>query len=182
MKNSFFSKFAKLSLALLFVSCIAFVACKPEPEAPANSKPITSTEISADDTLIGKWADDYSDWNTYDNNYDCQIAVDFIETASYGKQESKIYVLKTTADSGYIYYQFSTDVTGYGPAPDYASFTIEAKGKWGAIAFKDLTANSVKMCDFADPSSEFPTTLEDCIKKYTIESGYFSKMPEWIKL
>ena len=89
MKISFFSKFAKLSLALLFVSCIAFVACKPEPEAPSNSKPITSTEISADDTLIGKWADDYSDWNTYDNNYDCKIALDFIETEAMENKKAR---------------------------------------------------------------------------------------------
>ena len=172
--------FSRLVVIAFVITIFSFIGCKPDSELPAGSTPITPVEISADDAIIGSWADNYSGWNTY-GDYDCQIAINFIETASYGKHESKIYVVRTSSDSGYIYYQFSEDVTGYnGPNP----YTVNAKGKWCAIAFKNLTATTVLMCDVYDPDYNFPASLEECYKKYTIANGYFNSLNtmDWTKL
>ena len=167
MKNI---KFSRLFAAMMVVACLALAGCS-QPEDETKVKEVT---------IYGTWEDDYTGYNTY-GKYDSKITYDYIETASYGKQEGPLYVKMISENAGYIYYQFSTNVTVYGPAPDYETSIVNSKGKWGAVAFKDLTDKSVKMCDFADPSKEFPTTLEECISKYTVEKNYFTYMPEWTK-
>lgn len=157
MKNL---KFSRLFAAVMFVAVLGLTGCKPEPE-------VEFIEVS----IYGTWVDDYEGYNAY-NDYDCKITVDFIETASYGKQTGPVYVTKTSKNSGYIYYQFSEDITGYDET--FQPITINSKGKWCAVAYKDLTANSVKMCDVYDATYNFPSTLDECIEKYTIDGGYFA--------
>ena len=161
MKNI---KFSRLFAAALVVACLALTGCKNQPEEKL-------IEVS----IYGTWVDDYEDYNAY-TDYDCKIAVDYIETASYGKHTGPVYITRTSEDAGYIYYQFSDNVIGY-PAPDYEPVTINnSKGKWCAVAFKNLTKDSVQMSDVFDADYDFPATLEECINKYTINGGYFGEI------
>ena len=158
MKNF---KFSRLFAAVLFVACLVLVGCK-QPDDPTSPKEVT---------IYSTWADNVETYNAY-TGYDCKITADYIETASYGKHNGPIYVAKTSETSGYIYYQFSENVTGYDA--DFNPYTVNSKGKWGAIAFKNLTKDSVQMCDVYDAAYDFPATLEECISKYTIDGGYFA--------
>ena len=173
MKNI---KFSRLFAAMMFVACLVLVGCNFHPK---NNGQNDASPLTADNLILGYWVDDYAGYNTY-GKYDCKIAVDSIETSSYGKQISTIYYRKVTDDSGYLYYKFSEDITGYDAS--WNPIPVSAKGKWGAVAFKNLTATSVMMCDFADSKYELPATLDECISKYTVENKYFSKMPEWTKV
>lgn len=165
----------KFSAILLLLSLSIFLAsCKPEPD-PETLLPQGIEELSTDSPLIGKWKDSYENWNTYDD-YDTQISTSFIETASYGKHESKIYIGKIDDNSGYIYYQLSENITGYNNSGE--SYTIECKGKWSAVAYSNLKSTSVNMCDAykANTKYDFQNSLEECITLYTIENGYFESL------
>ena len=157
MKNL---KFSRLFAAVTFVAILALAGCKQQVEEKLF-------EVS----MYGTWADDFEDYNAY-TDYDCKITVDYIETASYGKHTGSVYITRTSEDSGYIYYQFSENVTGYDA--EFNPYTVNSKGKWSAIAFKNLTKDSVQMCDVYDATYAFPATLEECISKYTIDGGYFA--------
>ena len=165
----------KFSAILLFLSLSIFLAsCKPEPD-PEPFLPQRIEELSTDSPLIGKWQDSYESYNTYDD-YDTQISISFIETASYGKHESKIYIGKIDDNSGYIYYQLSENITGYNDSGE--SYTIECKGKWSAVAYSNLKSTSVNMCDAYNSQSkyDFQNSLEECISLYTIDNGYFGSL------
>ena len=163
--------------ALLIVVSLSFslASCKTDDN---DDDSLTSgiEELSTDSPLIGKWKDSYENWNTYDDVYDTQISTSFIETASYGKHESKIYIGKIDDNSGYIYYQLSENITGYNDSGE--SYTIECKGKWSAVAYSNLKSTSVNMCDAykANTKYDFQNSLEECITLYTIENGYFKSL------
>lgn len=174
--NHFFSLHrTKFSAILIALSLSIFLAsCKTESD-PKDFLPQGVEELSADSPLIGKWQDSYESHNTYDD-YDTQISTSFIETASYGKHESKIYIGKIDDNSGYIYYQLSENITGYNDS--YESYTIECKGKWSAVAYSNLKSTSVNMCDAYNTNTkyDFQNSLEECITLYTIENGYFESL------
>lgn len=165
---------------VVFLSAAVFLsACKtPDDEIVL---PAGIEELSPDSPLIGTWQDSFTSSNSYEN-YDMQIATTFIETASYGRHDGIIYIGKINESSGYIYYQLSSDIQGYGSAPLYTPYTVECKGKWSAVAYSNLTASSVKTCDAYNSNSpyDFPNTLEECVKKYTNENGYYSQV-EFLK-
>ena len=168
MKNI---KFSRLFAAVMVVACLAFVGCKPQTEEETVEKVIVVKQLSAEDGIAGKWSNDNESWNTY-NGYGCNYLPTKIETASYGVQTGTVYIQETSDTSGYIYYKFSADMTGYGPAPDYTPFTVNCAGKWGAVAYKNLTADSVQMCD-AFKTYDFAETLADAVKMYTVKNGWF---------
>ena len=175
MKNI---KFSRLFAAALLVACFAFAGCKPQVEEVTVEKVIVVKELSASNTIVGKWVDNYTSYNTYSTNpsdtYDCKISSNGVETASYGVHNGPVYISMTSDNSGYLYYQFKSSITGYDSS--WNPFTVEATGKWGAIAFQNLTTDSVQMCDFADSTYELPETLEACVKKYTKDAGSFENM------
>lgn len=160
MKNSFFSKFAKLSLALLFVSCIAFVACKPEPEINENA------------TVIGKWVDDTN----------CIYEITASSFKNYGdgwsSYEGNNLVINYTNDeetAGYIYIKYTKAAN-----PDWTySETAPDVGKWYAIAFKNLAPSSISISGaYKADGVTATTTLEEAIEEFTIENGYFADFTE----
>ena len=162
MKNL---KFSRLFAAALLVACFAFAGCKPQNDdivLPENVRVLTN-----EDGIIGKWADNYEAWNTYDT-YDCQIKTNLAETASYDAHTSTVYIKKTSETSGYLYYQFSKPIYLFGVG------TVDVTGKWGAMAFQNLTENSVQMCDADYSDNEFVSTIDDCVTKYTKEAGKFN--------
>ena len=147
--------FSRLFAAMIFVAVLVLSGCGKN---------------DAKGTIIGKWVDSYESYNTY-TSYDCNIQENFVETSSYGKHNGTVYVVEETDDSGYVYYQFETDITGYDAS--FKPYTVAAKGKWCAIAYKDLTKSSVKMCD-AYKTYDFAASLDDAKKLYTIENGWFA--------
>ena len=64
-------------------------------------------------------------------------------------------------------------MTGYGPAPDFTPFTVECAGKWCAVAYKNLTADSVQMCD-AYKTYDFADSLSAAVTLYTVDNGWFA--------
>ena len=156
MKNI---KFSRLFAAMMFVACLVLTGCKPAKDPTAA-------------TIYGKWTYENNNWNTY-GDYACNIASDKIETSSYGAHNGAIELVTLTADSGYIYYQFEKDITGYDSS--YKPFTVNAKGKWCAVAYKNLTDDSVNMCD-AYKTYDFAASLEEAKTLYTVENGWFSAL------
>ncbi|MCR5401030.1 MAG: hypothetical protein K6E78_05475 [Treponema sp.] len=189
-KLSLFSaKSALLSLLVLFVFSSAFVGCKQaDDEDDLN---LAYRQLTADDAIANvKWADDYTPWNNYDSTYDCRITPSFIETASYGKQEGKIYIVKISETSGYIYYQIK-DTSSFSYSNKEASSYLD---KWYGLYYEKLEADKVTMCD-ALPSFEpsDPVTykiadyhcadsLEDAVKNITVENGYFENTTPFDKV
>lgn len=165
----YFGRATLILSAILFV--FAFAGCKVDDDNPALPEGIE--ELSSSDKLIGKWADDYTSWNTY-TTYDTCIATSYIESASYGKQEGTVYQRKISDTEGYLYYQIS-NTTNF----SYSSKDAETyKGKWYGVYYTDLTDNSVKMSDAcpADYKTDYAAfdSLEEARKGLTVEAGYFS--------
>ena len=179
MKNSRFGRALAALFFGLFV-CLGFGSCTAD----------TETEYVYSDPLYNiAWADGFTSGNSY-TTYDFKASADFIETASYGKQEGTVVQVKLSETSGYIYYQIS-DTTLFSYSNKEAS---EYSGKWYGMYYKDLTPTSVKMCD-ANPSFEASDpdtykiadyhcadTLEDAVNNITVENGYFANPVDFVKV
>ena len=123
--------------------------------------------------LSGKWKDDSSsyfeisetEFKNYGDSYDCYAG-------------NNLLIAKTSNDSGYIYIKYTKAMN-----PDYSySETAPDVGKWYAIAFKDLTSDSVKLSGAYKESGKTSTeTLEEAIKEFTVENGYFGTFSECTK-
>lgn len=170
MKGIRFSLWRAAAVLVALVVLCGFVACKEPDSEDLIFENVA--ELSKSDGIVGKWEDDYPDWQIYET-YDCQISVGKVETCSYGGHEGSVYIAKLSQTSGYVYYQLKSDVTGYDD--NGKEYEIHCAEKWSAVFYKDLTSNSVKMCDAFNRSSpyDFPDSLEKCVHKYTVENGYF---------
>ena len=158
-----------------------------------QSNPSTPIALTASDALVGKWIDAYesvyeitvSDFKNYGEGY-----------SSYEGNELKVLYTNDAKTEGYIYIKYTqayesvdTEPTGedkdtwtYSPAnPDWGtsdswyrySSTAPDVGKWYAIAFKDLTANAVKVSGAAGTKTS-TETLEEAVAEFTVDKGYFS--------
>ncbi len=172
MKNL---KFSRLFAAVMFVACLVLVGCKQPDDGSAPSAVVLPENVRAltnEDGIIGKWTYDNKSWNAY-GDYACNYEPNKIETASYGVQTCVVYIQEVSDTAGFIYYKFSDDMTGYGPGPEYAPYTVECAGKWCAVAYKNLTADSVQMCD-AYKTYDFADSLSKAVELYTVENGWFA--------
>ena len=169
MKNL---KFSRLFAAMMFVACLVLVGCKPQSDdegsAPAAVVlPENVRALTSEDGIVGKWGDAYPDYWAYDG-YGCQYALNKVETASYGAHDSTVYIFETSETSGYLYYKFSKPISLYGIGE------VDVTGKWGAIAYQNLTSTSVQMCDANYMDQKWANSLKDCVLQYTKENGYFT--------
>lgn len=189
MKNFNFSRRAGLILTALFVIGFVFAGCKPE--TPVQTLPDGIVELSANDTLVGKWVDAYksvyeistSEFKNYGEGYSSYEGNNLVVGyANDAKTEGYIYIKYTKA------YETTTteptedkDTWTHSPAnPEWGtseswyrySSTAPDAGKWYAIAFKDLSANSVKLSGAYGTKSS-TNSLEEAIKEFTIENKYF---------
>lgn len=189
MKKTFnlFGRAMLFALSFLLVS--ALVSCKTDDEETSSLLdqvyPLDSSSI----LLNVKWADSFTSYNSYDNSYDVRISDTFIETSSYGKQEGTVYQRKLSESSGYLYYKISDTSSFSYSYKDASSY----KDMWYGLYYKDLTAESVSMCD-AYPSFEIAdesykiadyhcfNTLEEAVKGLTLENKYFATVPEYTKV
>lgn len=163
-----------------------------------QSNPSTPIALIASDALVGKWIDAYesvyeitvSDFKNYGEGY-----------SSYEGNELKVLYTNDAKTEGYIYIKYTkayesvyTEPTGedkdtwthtpakhYEENPDWDSpeywyrysSTAPDVGKWYAIAFKDLTANAVKVSGAYGAKSS-TETLEEAVAEFTVDKGYFS--------
>ncbi len=170
MKSSSFIKRTASVFSAILVLFLSFnlMSCKTDD---ASQNDIIQTErLSSDSHLIGKWKDD--SYSYYE--------ISETEFKNYGEtfesyEGNSLLIAKTSSNSGYIYIKYTKAMN-----PDYSySETAPDVGKWYAIAFKDLTSNSVKLSGAYKKSGKTSTeTLEEAIKEFTIENGYFGTFSE----
>lgn len=83
---------------------------------------------------------------------------------------NELLIRKTGDDSGYIYLKYTksmnTDYSYSESAPDV--------GKWYAVSYKGLTQNTIQLSGAWKEGGETSTeTLEEAIREFTVENGYF---------
>lgn len=172
MKSSSFVKRAASLFSAILVLFLSFnlMSCKTD-EASQNDI-IQTEKLSSDSHLIGKWKDSYSyyeisetEFKNHSDSYDCYAG-------------NNLLIAKTSGNSGYIYIKYTKAMN-----PDCSySETAPDVGKWYAIAFKDLTSDSVKLSGAYKKSGKTSTeTLEEAIKEFTVENGYFAEFSECTK-
>ena len=158
----------------------------------------TLVDLTASDALIGKWVDSYasvydvsvSDFKNYGEGYSSyegnELKVRFTNDA---KTEGYIYIKYTKAyeavyteptgddkDTWILYPAYHNEEHPEWDSPEYwyrYSSTAPDAGKWYAIAFKDLTANAVKISGAAGTKTS-TETLEEAVAEFTVDKGYFS--------
>ena len=170
MKNI---KFSRLFAAVTFVAVLALAGCKPATEEVIKEVEVTTEKevektivigpISPNDGIIGEWLDNYTSYNTYnftdedpDNDYDCKITANKVETSSYGVHNGPVFVKKLTDTSGYLYFQLENNLPDYSTNP--AGTIAGTAGKWFAIAYKNF---------------DLPEDLYTAIETFTVANGWF---------
>lgn len=183
MKNSVFSKVRLLAGAVLVASLLMLVGCKPA----ADDDPIPEglERIESSDLLVGRWAaSEYEVYNITETSF---------ENGYY--EGDDLYVLKTSDAAGTIFikytkaYEETTDDKSDDSTWIYSSWTesyyrysttAPDVGKWYAISFKGLTNKSISISG-AYGTKTSTDTLEEAVKEFTIENGYFGLYSDCVR-
>lgn len=183
MKNSVFSKVRLLAGAVLVASLLMLVGCKPA----ADDDPIPEDKTYY---LSGTWKEEYG---TY--KIDCIKETFDAGEYSYAGNEMVIRFSDEKCTAGTIFikytkaYEETTDDKSDDPTWTYSdwtksyyrySTTAPDVGKWYAISFKDLTNKSISISG-AYGTKASTDTLEEAVKEFTIENGYFSLYSECVR-
>jgi|GEM_PF-1145364 hypothetical protein len=184
MKNI---KFSRLFAAALLVACFAFAGCKPQVEEVTTL--VIVRPIESDDGIVGTWASSFP-------GEEYTITNSTFKSLN-GYEGDNLCVVKTSDTSGYIYIKYTksyeqtdTEPTGadadtwihspanptWGTSEYWYRYTTTAPdvGKWYAISYKDLTSTSINLAGAGKAGGVKSTsTLEDAVKEFTIENGYF---------
>lgn len=88
-----------------------------------------------------------------------------------GYEGNSVVIKVTGSSSGYIYFKYTksmnTDYSYSESAPDV--------GKWYAVSYKGLTQNTIQLSGAWKKGGETSTeTLEEAIREFTVENGYFA--------
>lgn len=190
MKNSIFSRFAKLSLtAMLLLSLTAFTGCPNSSTTDSTSDPANSSL-----SVTGTWLESGSYGNSYyevTESYFKNYGDNGDEASKYESYEGdSVTIVKESSTSGYIYIKYTKayEAVYEEPTEDLDSWTHYASdtyeywyrystsapdvGKWYALHYKNLTASSV------DISAAFGTvtstdTLEEAKAEFTVANDYY---------
>lgn len=192
MKNSNFSRYAKLFALSMFVCALALTGCKkPTDSTDETTKPVAITEA---DSLIGTWS--ASAYESY------IITKDSFESVGTYKGDSLV-VLKTSETAGTIFvkysvvYDWDNPVTEdpndesylfypgnpeWGTVDQWYPLNEALMGKWYAINYKNLTANSISISGAYSATGKKATdTLDEAVTEFTIDNGYFEWYSECVK-
>lgn len=174
MKSSNFIKRTASVFSAILVLFLSFnlMSCKTAEDS--RNDIIQTEKLSSDSILIGKWTSSYSEIFEISETE----LKNFYKTSEV-YQGNSLLIAKTSSDSGYIYIKYTKAMN-----PDYSySETAPDVGKWYAIAFKDLTSNSVSLSGaYKKADGKTSTeTLEEAINEFTIENGYFGTFSECTK-
>ncbi len=153
----FHNKFSRFLAVFITVVSLCAFGCKTQPE---------ETFIS---DLYGKWTSSFGE--VY------EISKDYFKT--YGENWSgyegdSIIIIPNENDnaSGTIFLKYTVSKN---PDPDKSySNTAPDVGKWYAVSYKNLTKNSVSLSGAYKLGGKTSTeTLQEAIKEFTVENGYF---------
>ena len=146
--------------ALVSVLAFSFSACNvtTEPEVEYVYK-----KISADDPLVGTWADG-TKYGTY------IITNTTFENAGSYKGDNLV-VQKLDSTSGYIYIKYTVAMN----ADCSYSETAPDVGKWYAISYKDLGAEKISISGaYKKGGATSCETLDEAVTEFTVDNGYFA--------
>lgn len=182
MKSSSFIKRTASVFSAILVLFLSFNLMSCKTAGDSRNDIIQTEKLSSDSILIGKWKDNYSSY----------YEISETEFKNYGDSfdnyaGNSLLIAKTSSDSGYIYIKYTRAYCPKHSAPNNSVWTYDTDapdvGKWYAIAFKDLTSNSVSLSGAykkADGKTS-TVTLEEAINEFTIENGYFETFSECTK-
>lgn len=176
MKNL---KFSRLFAAVMFVACLVLVGCKTQTEEVTVEKVIVVRPLEADDGIIGTWV---SDWG---EKYVITItSVDSSGEGYISYAGDNLVVVMDSETSGRLFIKYTRALCYAHSDFDNYIYTYDsdapAVGKWYAILYKDLTENSVKLSGAAGAKAACDT-LEEAVKEFTVDNGYFANFSECTK-
>ena len=164
---------ALLTLCAIFFVSFSFISCQQEDdEKPFN--PSDPVAINSESKLIGDWSSSSEKFSVgstkFSNYYFDSTSNNWVETYT----GDNLYYIAASATSGYIYFKYTKAATANW---SYSSDVSQAPdvGKWYAIAYKNLTSSTISLSGAYKASGVTSTdTLEEAIKEFTVEKGYFS--------
>ncbi len=183
--RSFAFRRAVLSLLALSVVLFNFASCKTEDEDPEYvNNYVYVLPLEEDSNLVGSWKSTYSTGtevykitsSTFDNSGSYTYNGETITYNSYAGNNLVVSYTNDDETAGYIYIKYTRAMnegqTYSESAPDV--------GKWYAVAFKNLTSSSVSLSG-AYGTVTSTSTLDEAVKTFTVENGYFSNYSECAK-
>ena len=169
MKNL---KFSRLFAAVMFVACLVFVGCKPQTEEVTVEKVIIVRPLESDDGIIGTWV---SDWG--EKYVITASSVDSSGEGYISYAGDNLVVVMDSETAGRLFIKYTRALCNAHSDFEKSIYTYDSDapdvGKWYAILYKDLTDNSVKLSGAAGAKTSCDT-LEEAIKTFTVDNGYFA--------
>lgn len=150
-------KLKKIFAVWVALGALVLVGCKNETDTETVLLNIQGTWISS-----------------YGENY--KITESAFDNGYYAGDN--LVVRYTSETSGYIYFKYTKAAM-----PDWTySETAPDVGKWYCVAFKNLKASSISLSgaykDTASGGKSAVSTLEEAVKEFTVDNGYFSMYSE----
>lgn len=124
-------------------------------------------------SVSGKWVDSYK------STYEIKTGTFKNYGEGYSSYEGdSLMILPLSENSGTIFIKYTVSAN-----PDFTySSTAPDVGKWYAISYKNLTKNSISISGaWKNGGKTSTTTLEEAVKEFTIENGYFKTYSECTK-
>ena len=176
---------ALLTLCAIFFVSFSFISCQQETETEYVSdyvyEYVIPLAVDSESNLIGDWSSSSEKFSVgstnFSNYYFDSTSKNWVETYT----GDNLYYIAASATSGYIYFKYTKAATANW---SYSSDVSQAPdvGKWYAIAYKDLTSSTISLSGAYKASGVTSTdTLEEAIKEFTVEKGYFSYYSELTK-
>ena len=159
----FHNKFSRFLAVFITVVSLCAFGCKTQPEEDFISD------------LYGKWTSSYGEVFEISKDYLKNYGEDW---SSYEGDSIIIITNENDNDSGTIFLKYTVSAN-----PDWSySNTAPDVGKWYAVSYKNLTKNSVSLSGAYKLGGITSTgTLQEAIKEFTVENGYFGIYSECTK-
>ena len=160
---------------LLLCFVFGLTSCNPIVN-PENNSTDTPVALSDDSKLIGAWESSYGEIYTI-------AKTSLSNGGSWGDcyAGDNLVVLAETETSGIIFIKYTRAMTADYKYSTDASVAPDV-GKWYALAYKNLTDTSLSISGAykADGKSS-EDSLENAVKEFTVDNGYFGTYSECVK-
>ena len=178
MKNLFSLKERITALLCVLLLAFVFTGCQdPNNVITPTDEDVITVELSPlPEGLKGTWT---STFNEVFEITDTTLS----NGGSWGDcyAGDNLTVVKADETSGIIYIKYTRAATA---SWSYSTDPAEAPdvGKWYAVAYKNLTSNSVELAGAAKNGGKTSTeTLEEAKTEFTVANGYFAAYSECTK-